>query len=101
MSDSQEDESVKSEPQSRPSGLLRRIAALFGHSAPPQDPVNTSPRFRVGERVKNHWGEFGTVVQIDAKANGGSGSIQIRLEDGRKQTMDCIASGLEKISEPK
>ena len=61
--------------------------------------LRQAPRFRVGNRVKNLWGELGTVISVDLRANQGSGSVLVKLDDGRQQNLACTASGLQVVNE--
>jgi hypothetical protein len=57
-----------------------------------------APSLRVGDRVKNLWGELGTVISLDRQANGGLGSVLVRLDEGREHNLAYVASGLQLIS---
>jgi hypothetical protein len=53
--------------------------------------------FRVGQRVKNPWGDLGTVLYVDRDSNAGMGSVRVRLDDGREQHWSYVASGLDVV----
>jgi hypothetical protein len=76
-------------------GLLSQIGEWFRRRRVAREWQDASPAFRVGQRVKNPWGQLGTVQHVDRKANGYLGSVLIRFDDGREQELACVASGLE------
>ena len=82
-------------PASERSNFLSRIGVWFRSRRVTRDLQDAAPEFRVGQRVKNPWGEVGTVLHVDRKSNGGLGSVRIRLDDGREQHLAYVASGLE------
>jgi hypothetical protein len=84
--------------QGRRTGVLTRITAWFGRRQPTQRLQNI-PAFSVGQRVKNVWGDLGTVTGVDRNAHGGLGSLRIRLDDGREQHLAYVASGLEIVGD--
>lgn len=83
---------------SRPS-LLTRIASWFRHRRSVRELQHAASAFRPGQRVKNPWGELGTVSSVDQKANGGLGSVCVRLDNGREQNLACMASGLKIVDD--
>jgi hypothetical protein len=80
-------------------GLLTRIASWFRHRRNVRELQEVAPALRAGQRVKNAWGELGTVLNVDQKANGGLGSVRVRLDDGREQNLALVASGLEIVGD--
>jgi len=80
-------------------GLLSRIGAWLRHRRTVRELQKGEPAFRVGQRVQNPWGVQGVVLHVDRKANGGLGSVRIRLDDGREQLLAYVASGLEIVGE--
>jgi hypothetical protein len=91
-----------SEPQSAappagPGGLLSRIQAWFQHRSIVRANQQAAPAFKVGQRVKNPWGVKGVVIAVDRTANGGLGSVRIRLDNGSEHHFAYVASGLEII----
>jgi hypothetical protein len=79
-------------------GLIERIRAWIRQRAMARTLRRSAPPFRVGDRVKNVWGELGTVISVDARINKGLGSVVVRLDDGREHNLACIASGLQIVS---
>jgi hypothetical protein len=75
--------------------MLSRVVAWLRNRRVTRELQDAAPAFRVGQRVKNPWGELGTVLNVNRKANGGLGSVYIRLDDGREQHLALVASGLE------
>jgi hypothetical protein len=59
----------------------------------------TGPVFRAGQRVRNQWGDLGTIVSADRNAKSGLGSVHVLLDDGRHQHLGYIASGLEVVDD--
>ncbi len=59
-------------------------------SAPP----NTDAPFSVGQRVRTGWGRPATVISIDCNAHAGVGQIEVRYDDGRVATTNCMSHGL-------
>ena len=57
--------------------------------------------FKVGDRVKNHWENHGTVFEVDAAANHGLGRIRVRYDDGREEAVALVAPGLALLTEDK
>jgi hypothetical protein len=73
--------------------LFRRISRAF------QQRARRSAPFRVGQRVKNAWGEIGTVVSVDVHAHHRLGSVRVKMDDGREQDVAAVASGFDAIGE--
>ena len=98
------------QPESRPGsatprsaarpGLVSRFGSWFRNRRNVPELQQGAPAFRVGQRVKNPWGESGTVLGVDRNANGGLGSVRVRLDDGREQHLAYVASGLEIVGDP-
>lgn len=76
-------------------GLLGRIAEWFRTRPAPRQLRQAAPAFTVGARVRNVFGDTGTVIEVDPRANGGLGRVRVRLDDGREQSLALAASGLE------
>jgi hypothetical protein len=51
--------------------------------------------FAVGDRVRDTFGNVGTVVRIDLRAHSGLGDVAVRYDDGRVVHNAAIAHGLE------
>jgi hypothetical protein len=51
--------------------------------------------FVEGQRVRTPWGRPATIVRIDRMADGGLGEIELRYDDGRTATTNCVSHGLE------
>jgi hypothetical protein len=79
-------------------GVLARIASWIANrissGAAPVD-ASTLP-FKVGDRVRDAWGHFGNVTEIDVRAERGLGRITVRYEDGRVLSSTALAHGWEK-----
>ena len=60
-------------------------------------PANQQVEFSVGDRVRDAFGNQGTVTEIDPAAEHGLGVIKVKMADGRETSAALIASGLEKI----
>jgi hypothetical protein len=86
-------------PPSGSSGLLSRVGGWLRHRRSVRANQLAAPAFKVGQRVKNLWGARGIVVLVDRKANGGLGSVRVRLEDGSEHHFAYVASGLEIIGD--
>jgi hypothetical protein len=80
-------------------GMIERIAAWFRRRRNVREPQLTIPALAVGKRVRDPWGTFGTVFEVDTQANGGLGSVRVRLDDGSEQHLSYVASGLEIIED--
>jgi hypothetical protein len=72
------------------SSLLSRIASWFGPKQAARGRQNI-PAFSVGQRVKNVWGDLGTITAVDRHARAGLGRLCVRLDDGREQDLAYIA----------
>jgi len=55
--------------------------------------------FQTGARVKDAFGNHGTVVDVDPTAEHGLGRIRVRFDDGREVVVALNASGLELLTE--
>jgi hypothetical protein len=80
-------------------GLIARIAQWFQRRRSKHELRAALPKFRVGQRVKNSWGQQGTVIQADPKAQGGLGILRVRMDDGKERNMAFIASGFEIVAD--
>ena len=80
-------------------GFLTGIGSWLRHRRNVRELQQAAPAIREGQRVKNTWGESGTILSVDRNANGGLGSVRVRLDDGRRQTVAYVASGLEVIGD--
>jgi hypothetical protein len=79
-------------------GFLER---LFGRKPAHPNPTSTGgapPSFAQGDRVKDTWGNLGTVASVDTAAEHGLGRVIVKMDDGREVRVALIASGLERIS---
>ena len=88
-----------STPQPAQPGFPARVASWFRNRRDAGELQEAAPTFQAGQRVKNRWGELGTVVSVDPTANGGLGNIRVRLDDGREQSLAYVASGLERVGD--
>ena len=62
-------------------------------------PVKSNPLpFDVGDRVRDIFGQEGTVISIDESAARGLGKITVRYEDGRVLSSAVVAHGLIKVT---
>ena len=84
-------------PPTRP-GILSQISSWLRHQRNVRQLQQAVPNFRKGQRVRDSCGALGTVLNVDCNANGGLGSIGVRMDDGRERHMAYIASGLEIVS---
>jgi hypothetical protein len=82
-------------PVTRQLGIIERIAGWFRHRRSTRELQREAPKFRVGQRVKNHLGEMATVLTVDPKANHGLGSVGVRYDKGREEHAAYVASGYE------
>lgn len=78
-------------------GVMARIAGWFTNrlssgAAPLEE---AALPFKVGDRVRDAWGNVGRVTAIDLRADHGLGRITVRLEDGRISHSVAAAHGLE------
>jgi hypothetical protein len=76
-------------------GLIDRIRDWFRRRREEREFQKTIPHFKVGARVRNIWGDRGTVLSVDRRACGGLGSLRVRMDDGREVDVAVIASGFE------
>jgi len=67
---------------------------LRGHLTP-SSPL--PPEFEPGERVRDFRGQPGTVVEVDANASHGLGSIRVKFDDGRELSFAFAAHGLTSV----
>jgi hypothetical protein len=74
---------------------MGRVASWLSRRRPARELRRSVPVFRIGQRVKDSWGRLGTVVAVNAKANGGLGSLRVRLDDGHEDHVAYVASGYE------
>jgi len=81
-----------------PPGVLARIASwIANRTSRGAEPVQASTLpFKVGDRVRDAWGHFGNVTEIDVRAERGLGRVTVRYEDGRVVSSTAIAHGLER-----
>lgn len=49
----------------------------------------------MGDRVKDAFGNTGTITTIDPQAEQGLGVITVKMDDGREVNLALVASGLE------
>jgi hypothetical protein len=81
-----------------PTSLIERIRAWIRQCRMSQILQQRAPPLKVGDRVRNPWGELGTVIAIDKHANQGFGSVRVKLDDGRKHNLAYVASGLRVVA---
>ena len=81
-------------PPSKP-GVVERVRNWLRGRRARRNLRAAAPTFRVGARVRNVFGEAGTVLEVDPAADAGLGRVRVRLDDGREQTFALVASGLE------
>jgi len=79
-------------------GLIARLRAWIQHRRTSRMLHRRATPLRVGDRVKNLFGDLGTVIFVDKKSHGGMGSVRVRLDDGREQSVAYVASGLQVVS---
>jgi len=53
--------------------------------------------FSVGQRVQTPWGRPATIISIDPHADSGIGNVELRYDDGRTATTNCLAHGLRPL----
>jgi hypothetical protein len=84
--------------QPPPPGVLTRIASwIANRTSAGAEAVDASTLpFKVGDRVRNAWGHFGNVTEIDVRAERGLGRVTVRYEDGRVLSSTAVAHGLER-----
>jgi hypothetical protein len=79
-------------------GFFSRIASwVANRTARGATPVPESALpFKVGDRVKDAWGNVGSVTEIDLRAAHGLGRITVKFQDGRALSFVADAHGLER-----
>jgi hypothetical protein len=79
-------------------GFFSRVASwVVNQLSPGATPVAASSLpFKVGDRVRDKWGNLGKVTEIDVRAAHGLGRITVKFEDGRTLSSAAIAHGLER-----
>ena len=84
-------------PPPRP-GIMSRVIAWLGDRASPRmEPLaESSLPFKVGDRVRDTWGNLGRVTEIDVRAEHGLGRITVRCEDGRILSSAAAAHSWER-----
>ena len=80
-------------------GVIARIRAWIRRRQSSRILLRQAQSFRIGDRVKNLWGELGTVISVDTRANQGLGSVWVKLDDGREHNVACVASGLHNVND--
>ena len=60
-------------------GILSRMSDWLGCPRTTAELSVAAPSFQIGQRVRTSFGDLGTVLQVDCKANSGLGSVRIRL----------------------
>jgi hypothetical protein len=78
-------------------GLFSRLREWFRHRQAVSELQQAVPSFKVGQRVRDPWGQGATILSVDPKANHGLGRIRIRQDDGREADLAYVASGLQPI----
>lgn len=80
----------------------KRILALFrtGQTtvAESEAAKTFAMSFQCGARVQDAFGNQGTVVEVDPRAEHGLGRIRIHFDDGQEVTVALMASGLELLT---
>ena len=79
-------------PTPKPASLLSRINTWLQLRRTSRSMQQAAPKFRVGQRVKNLWGQLGTVIKVDAKADHGLGSLRVRFDNGVEDQSPCFSS---------
>ncbi len=69
-------------------GIVDRIRGWFRSRRLIWELKRRAGTVRVGQRVKNPWGELGTVLEVDRKTNGGLGGMRVRLDERPRATHD-------------
>jgi hypothetical protein len=79
-------------------GILSRIANWVANRASGRATplAESSLPFQVGDRVRDAWGNLGSVTEIDVRTEHGLGRITVKYEDGRSLSSAAIAHGLER-----
>ena len=79
-------------------GLVSRIGSwVRNHVSSGATPISASSLpFKVGDRVRDTWGNIGSVTEIDVRAERGLGRITVKYEDGRTLSSTAIAHGLDR-----
>jgi len=79
-------------------GILSRVSSWVANrlssGATPVDAASLP--FKVGDRVRDAWGNVGSVTEIDVRAERGLGRIAVRFDDGRLSSAAAVAHGLER-----
>jgi hypothetical protein len=82
-------------PTLSPLSFGQRLASWFSHLRPQRPKHQHVPLpFRVGDNVRDVWGNEHTVISIDPKAEHGMGVIRTRRSDGSEHSLAMIAHGL-------
>lgn len=80
----------------------KRILGVFGaaHTSIAKTAATevSAVPFKPGQRVKDAWGNQGTVLDVDPTAEHGLGEIRVQYDDGREVTVASMASGLELVT---
>ena len=76
------------------SRLANWVANTFSRGAVPLDPASLP--FKVGDRVRDPWGNVGSVAEIDVRAEHGLGRVTVKFEGGRIAHLAAGAHGLER-----
>lgn len=92
------DQSAAPEPRPSP-GLLERAKAFWSEvTARPLSPLDPSELpFKVGDRVRDVFGNEATVTAIDLRAEQGVGVITVKYEDGRIVQSTAVAHGFDRV----
>jgi hypothetical protein len=82
-------------PQQQPVSLVHRILGWLGarQGRSRTIPLCQAP-FRVGDRVRDVWGNVHTVVEVDPTATHGLGIIRTRSDTGAQRAFSMCAHGL-------
>jgi len=86
-------------PVQRKTGLLSRAISWVRNraSSGAKRVAPSSLPFKVGDRVRDSWGNVGSVTSIDVGAEHGLGRITVKFQDGRTLHWAAHAHGLERV----
>ena len=73
-------------------GIFTRIGKWFTHRKIVRELHKDAPAFSVGQRVIDPWGNKGTVVEVNRKANSGLGRIRVKTDRGTEQVQAYVAT---------
>jgi len=82
------------QPTPEPS-LLSRLRSWLTAGRTTRELQSAAPAFKIGSRVRDSWGNRGTILEVDRRAMGKLGRVVVRFDDGREHCVAYVASGLE------